>query len=197
MVKRYTTVVLILALLTCAPLGANAAGGIGALTPMGPGFHQYLKCNGGYVTLDVAADSRVEQHAALITTTIAVGPQMTKTRTLRVVDGQGNIYSLGYDIDGAIKRFPKRLLLPAAPPPAGERSSYFNISGAQIEKRFEGTKSTTDEQQRPMTGYVFSDYLNGQKLNTVVYVPSVGLTEARFFALNGGGNDFVCQVARS
>jgi len=196
MLKRYTTVTLTLALLTCLPMGASAAGETGALTPMGPGFHQYLKCNGGYVTLDVAPDSRVEPHAALITTTIAVGPQLVKTKTLRVVDGQGNIYSLGYDLDGAIKRFPKRLLLPAAPPAAGERSSYFNISGVQIEKRFEGTKQTTDEQKRSMTGYVFSDYLNGQKLNTVVYVPSTGLTEARFFALSGGGNDFVCQVAR-
>jgi len=190
-------VLLNLALLTCAPTGATAAGGAGALTPMGPGFHQYLKCNGGYVTLDVAADSRIEPHSALITTTIAVGPQLTKTSTLRIVDGQGNIYSLGYVLDGAVKRFPKRLLLPAAPPRTGERSSYFNISGAQIEKRFEGTRRTTDEQRRPMTGYAFSDYLNGQKLNTVVYVPSVGLTEARFFALSGGGSDLVCQVARS
>jgi hypothetical protein len=31
-----------------------------------------------------------------------------------------------------------------------------------------------------------------------VYAPSVGLTEARFFALTGGaGADLVCRVARS
>jgi hypothetical protein len=172
-------------------LGANPAGAAGsaAMTPMNPGFHQLLKCNQGYVTLDVApADPHTDPHAVLVTTALAIGPSLTKTTAIRSVDSQGNIYALGYIIGvGVVKRFPRRLLLPAAPPRAGEATSYFNITGTVIEKRFEGTKSG---------GFVFSDYVSGRKLNSVVYAPGIGLREARFLGMAPGGGDMVCHLSR-
>jgi hypothetical protein len=176
-----------------APAGAAATA---PMTPMAPGFHQLLKCNGGYVTVDVAvADPHVAPRAVVVTTAVAVGPSLTKTRSLREVDGQGDIYALGYVIAaGVVKRFPRQLLLPASPA-AGERSKYFSQNGIAIEKRFEGMKMTADAQARPASGYVFSDYLSGRKLNTVVYAPSIGLTEVRFFTMLPNNADLVCRAS--
>jgi len=178
----------------CAAAAGSAAGA--PLTPLTSGFHQLLKCNGGYVTIDVApADPSIAPHASLVTTAIAVGPALTRTKAARIVDGQGNIYALGYEIaPGAFKRFPQRLLLPAAPPQAGERSTYFNIGGVAIEKHFDGPAATRDARARPAAGFAFSDYLSGHKLNTVVYVPAIGITEARFFGV-AGGHDLICRLA--
>jgi hypothetical protein len=184
------------ALLTCACV--SAAGAAVPMTPMTPGFHQHLQCNGGYVLTEVAAaDPKMAPSAALITTTIAVGPQLITTKTLRTVDGQGNIYGLGYVIQsGVVKRFPKELLLPANPAP-GQHSGYSNITGAIIDKRFEGTRATRDAQGRALTGFAFSDFLGGRKLNTVVYVPGFGIADARFYSLQSPKGDLICRVARS
>jgi hypothetical protein len=167
----------------CAMAGAAGAA---QLTPMAPGFHQHLQCDRGYVAIDVSAASlAAEPQAVVVTTSISLGPVATKTRALRVADGQGNIYALGYvGADGAPKRFPKRLLLPASPPVAGERSGYFNVRGTLIEKRFEGVKAG---------GYLFSDYLSGQKLNSVTYVPAIGIVGVRFFGMPDG-SDLVCRA---
>ena len=196
--KRSIAFALASALLIYASASAGAAGAAVPMTPMTPGFHQHLQCNGGYVLTEIAAaDPKIEPNAELITTTIAFGPQLTKTRTVRSVDGQGNIYGIGYVIGaGMFKRFPKQLLLPASPAP-GEHSGYFNITGATIDKRFEGTQATTDAQKRALTGYAFSDYLKGRKLNTVVYVPGFGIAEARFFSLQGPKGDLICHVSRT
>jgi hypothetical protein len=164
-----------------------SAAGAAQMMPMVPGFHQRLQCDRGYVAVDVAAAGLpAEPRAVVVTTSISLGNVATKTRSLRVADGRGNIYALGYvGAGGAPKRFPKRLLLPAAPLAAGERSAYQNVSGTLIEKRFEGKKSG---------GYVFSDYLSGQKLNSVTYVPGIGLVGARFFGMPPDGSDLVCRV---
>jgi hypothetical protein len=164
----------------------HAAFAFALLTPMAPGFHQHLPCNRGYVAIDVAAAAAgVEPGAVVVTTTISLGSVATKTRALRVADRRGNIYALGYVAGGAPKRFPKRLLLPASPPAAGERSGYFSVRGVVIEKRFDGVNSG---------GYVFSDYLSGHKLNSVTYVPSVGIVAARFFGMPPDGSDLVCRL---
>ena len=184
------------ALPACAGTGARAAGAaaLGPMTPMDPGINQRLQCNHGNIAIGVtAADPRVAPHAVVVTTIITVGAVATKTSSVRTVDGQGNIYALGYVTGGAVTRFPKRLLLPASPPAAGERSGYFNVSGISIEKRFEGTK-TLGAQARPASGYVFSDYLSGRKLNAVTYVPFVGIADARFFGLLPDGSDLICRV---
>jgi hypothetical protein len=163
---------------------------------MSPGFHQLLKCTPqGYVSIDVApADPKIAPHASIVTTSIAVGPSMNKTVAVREADGQGNIYALGYVLQpGVVKRFARRLLLPAAPPAAGERSTYFNISGIVIDKRFEGTQSTHDGAGRPATGYAFSDYFSGRKVNAIVYVPGTGVTEASFFGA-AGSDAVVCRL---
>jgi hypothetical protein len=194
--KRFITVAAVATAVLC-PLG-SPAGAAGPMTPMTPGFHQHLQCNGGYVLTEVAAaDPKLAPNAELITTTIAAGPQLTKTKTLRTVDGQGNIYDLGYVIQtGVVKRFPKQLLLPANPAP-GTHSSYFNITGATIDKRFEGTRSTRDAQGRALTGFVFSDFLGNRRVNTVVYVPGFGITETRFYSLQSPSGDLVCKVSRT
>jgi hypothetical protein len=180
------------ALLICASAGAAGAA---QLTPMEPGFHQHLQCTKGYVDIDVAADAHDGAHAVLFTTTISVGDKATTTTTIRTVDGQGNIFSVGYVIAaGVVKRFPKRLLLPATPPAAGERSAYYSVKGIVVEKRFEGTTATHDAQGRPATGYFFADYVGGNKLNLVTYVPSIGIVGARFFALMPDHSDFVCRL---
>jgi hypothetical protein len=82
-------------------------------------------------------------------------------------------------------------LLPAVPPKPGQHMTYFNISGTVIEKHFEGTRPMHDA-----TGYVFSDYLSGQRLNTIVYVPAIGVAEARFFNLTAPGKDMICRSGR-
>ncbi len=186
--KHRIIVMLAAALLICAGAG-NTAGAAGMpVTPMVPGFHQRVPCDRGYVAVEVAtADPRIAAHVSLVTTTIAVGRTPAKTRALRAVDARGNIYAFGYVIGAAVKRFPARLLFPASPPAPGERSSYFTLSGLVIEKRFEGTKAG---------GYVFSDYLAGRKLNTVTYIPAVGIAAARFFGLLPDGRDLVCAPAR-
>jgi len=189
---------LLLAFALAAAAGAgNLAVAAGApLTPMSPGFHQLLKCTPqGYVTIDVAtADPKVAPHASLVTTAIASGPSVTRTTAVREADAQGDIYALGYVLQpGVVKRFARRLLLPAAPPAAGERSTYFNLTGIVIDKHFEGTQPTRDGAGRPATGYLFSDYLSGRKLNAIVYVPGTGVTEARFFGAGSGG-DVVCRL---
>lgn len=167
------------------------------MTPMTPGFHQQLKCDGGYVTIDVAAaDPHMAPDAALVTTAIAVGPQLSRTKAVRELDHRGDIFGIGYVIDGQLKRFPRRLLLPAAPPKAGEHTTYFNISGTVIEKHFEGTQPARDAQGKPATGYAFSDYLQGHRLNTIVYVPAIGVTEARFYSFKDPGKDLVCRPGR-
>jgi hypothetical protein len=198
LMKRSRAAALASALLLAAALTREAPAAALPMTPMTPGFHQHLQCNGGYVLTQVtAADPKIEPNAELITTTIAVGPQLTKTKTVRSVDGQGNIYGIGYVIDaGVFKRFPRQLLLPAKPAP-GEHSGYSNITGATIDKRFDGTKTTTDAAGHALTGFAFSDYLGGQKLNTVVYVPGFGIAEARFLSLQGPKNDLICHVART
>lgn len=193
--------VLMLALAAAFAAGARSAAVAAgtALTPMSPGFHQLLKCTPqGYVTIDVAAaDPKAAPHASIVTTAIAVGAALTKTIAVREADDQGNIYALGYVLQpGVVKRFARRLLLPAAPPAAGQSSTYFNISGIVIDKRFEGTQSTRDGAGRPATGYLFSDYLTGRKLNAIVYVPGTGVTEARFFGAGGSGTDVVCRLNR-
>jgi hypothetical protein len=163
-----------------------SAAGAALLTPMAPGFHQHLQCDRGYVSVDVAAAGvSAEPGSVVVTTTLSLGTLATKTRALRVADARGNIYALGYvGADGAPKRFPKRLLLPATPLAAGERSGYFNVRGTLIEKRFEGMKSG---------GYEFSDYLSGRRLNSVTYVPGIGLTTARFFGMPPDGSDLACR----
>jgi hypothetical protein len=194
--KRFLTVASAAAALLCPMVSPAVAAG--PMTPMTPGFHQHLQCNGGYVLTEVApADPKMAENAELITTTIAAGPQLTKTKTLRSVDGQGNIYDLGYIIQtGAVKRFPKQLLLPANPAP-GTHNAYFNITGATIEKRFEGTRPTKDAQGHAFTGFVFSDYLANRRVNTVVYVPGFGITETRFYSLQSPSGDLVCKVSRT
>lgn len=187
--KRHLAFVLACLLTACA---AASAAGPASMTPMTPGFHQQLKCNGGYVTIDVgAADPHMAKDAAIVTTAIAAGPALTRTKAVRELDHRGEIFAIGYVVEGALKRFPRRLLLPAVPPKAGERTTYFNISGTVIEKHFEGTRAVRDA-----TGYVFSDYLSGQRLNTIVYVPALGVAEARFYNLKGTGSDLICQAAR-
>jgi hypothetical protein len=175
------------AVIAIAGLCATAsAAGAAQLTPMAPGFHQHLQCDRGYVAIDVAgADLSAEPGAVVVTTSLSLGKVAIKTRALRVADGLGNIYALGYvGADGAPKRFPKRLLLPATPLAAGERSRYFNVRGTLIDKRFEGRRAG---------GYVFSDYLAGHRLNRVTYVPGIGLTNARFFGLPPDGGDLACR----
>jgi hypothetical protein len=172
-----------------ACIGASvSAAGAAPMTPMNPGFHQHLRCNRGYVSIDVAAAGPgVEPGAVVVTTTLALGTVATKTRALRILDARGNIYALGYVAGGVPKRFPRRLLLPASPPAAGERSGYLNVRGMVIEKRFDGVKSG---------GYAFSDYLSGRRLNTVTYVPPTGITRARFFGMPPDGSDLVCRLPR-
>lgn len=195
--KRALAPLLAAALLFGASGPARAAGTL--LTPMNPGFHQLLTCTPqGYVTIDVAApDPKVDAHAMLVTTAIAFGPQLAKTIALRESDGRGDVYALGYILQpGVTKRFPRRLLLPAAPPAAGERSTYFNISGVVIDKRYDGPRPARDAGGRPATGYAFSDELNGRRTDTIVYVPGTGVTEARFYGAGGSGGDVVCHPKR-
>jgi hypothetical protein len=178
-----------------AGAAVNAAGAA-SLTPMQPGFHQLLKCNGGYVTIDVAALNRhdVAPPAVQVTTSIAVGSILVKTPAIREVEHDGSITSLGYLTDKGFKRFPKRVLLPAVPVKAGERSEYFNITGDVIEKRYDGLAQTRDAGGKPVSGYAFSDHIKGHKLNTVVYWPPLGVAEARFYAIANGA-DLVCRAA--
>jgi hypothetical protein len=176
---------------------ASIAAAAAPMTPMTIGFHQHLACNGGYVLTEVSApDPKTSTGGAeLVTTTIAVGPQLTTTKTLRSVDGQGNIYGMGYVIQtGVVKRFPKQLLLPAHPA-AGQHTSYSNITGATIEKRFDGTRATKDARGHALTGYAFSDFIGSRKVNTAVYVPGFGLTELRFANLQSPSADLVCRVS--
>lgn len=192
--KRCAAFALAFALPFCAAAGAAGAA---SMTPMNVGFHQQLKCNGGYVTVDVAAaDPHLAQQALLVTTAIAVGPQLSRTKAIREVDHRGDIFAVGYLVDGALKRFPRRLLLPAVPPQAGQHMTYFNITGTVIEKHYEGTKPAHDAQGRPATGYAFSDYLSGRRLNTIVYVPALGVAEGRFYNLKGAGSDLICAAPR-
>jgi hypothetical protein len=191
--KRWAGLMLGPALLLTASAAAGAAGV--PIMPMSPGFAERLQCGRGSVAVDVTrADPRIAPRAVVVTTTIAIGSVATKTRSVRTVDGQGNIYSLGYVAGDALKAFPKRLLLPASPPAAGARSSYYNVSGIVIAKRFEGAKAALDAHGRPLTGYVFSDYLSGRKLNAVTYVPSIGIAEARFFGMLPDGSDLTCRL---
>jgi hypothetical protein len=156
-----------------------------AMTPMQPGFHQTLLCNHGRVTIDVGdAHPSTLPHAVLVTTTVSLGAKPARTQAVREADAAGNIYAHGYIVGGGFKSFPKQLLLPASPPQPGQVSSYSNVSGDSIEKRFEG---------RHGAGYVFSDYFGGHKLNSVTYEPSVGVVEARFNALLPDGGDLVCR----
>ena len=184
---------LALALLASAPAAAAPA----PMTPMTPGFHQLLKCNGGYVTVDVAApDPKVDAHADLVTTAVARGPALTKTQALRAADDQGNIYTYGYVLaPNVVKRFAKQLLLPAVPPPAGQHGTYSNIGGTPIDKHFEGTKPATDLRASG-DGHAFSDYAGGHKLNTVIYVPAQGISELRFYGVLPNKGDLVCRPAR-
>jgi hypothetical protein len=193
--KRSITVAFAAAALLC-PM-SRPAGAAGPMTPMTPGFHQHLQCNGGYVLTEVApADPKMAPNAELVTTTIAAGPQLTKTETLRSVDGQGNIYDLGYVQTGVVKRLPKQLLLPANPAP-GTHFGYLNITGATIDKRFEGTRPTKNAEGHALMGFVFSDYLANRRVNTVVYVPGFGITETRFYSLQSPSGDLVCKVSRT
>jgi hypothetical protein len=155
------------------------------MTPMNPGFHQTLLCNHGRVTIDVAdAHPNTVPHGVLVTTTVSVGAKPLRTQAVREADAAGNIYARGYIVNGGFKSVPKQLLLPASPPQPGEMSSYSNVSGDTIEKRFEG---------RSGAGYIFSDYYAGRKLNSVTYVPSIGVKEIRFYALLPDGSDLVCR----
>jgi hypothetical protein len=181
-----------LALFAWAPAAAA-----GPMTPMNAGFHQLLHCNTqGYVTVDVAAgDPKIAPGSMLVTTAVAIGPQMTKTQAYRGMDAQGNIYAYGYLLQpGVTKRFAKALLLPANPPSVGERSTYYSITGAQIEKRFEGMKATTDAHGAAANGFAFSDYLNGHKLNTVVYLPAIGVAELTFYGVLPNSADLICHA---
>jgi hypothetical protein len=189
---RVLALALAIGLLTAVRGAAFAAAT--PLTPMSPGFHQLLKCTPqGYVTIDVAADPKNAPDMD-VTTVIAVGAALTKTIALREADGQGNIYALGYILQpGVEKRFARRLLLPAVPPAPGQHSTYFNITGIVIGKHFEGTRPARDAAGRPATGYVFSDYLSGRKLNEIVYVPGTGVTGIRLIA-SAGGSDVVCRL---
>ncbi len=189
--NRLIAFVLVTSLLAAA---SASAAGAAPMTPLALGFHQLLKCNGGYLTVDVGP---VEPHeaappAVLVTTAIAVGPALNKTQAVREVEHDGSITSLGYMTDKGFKRFPKRVLLPAAPPKDGQRSEYFNITGDMIEKRYDGTVPTRDASGKLATGYAFSDYVKDHKLNTVVYLPPFGITEARFYGL-ANGQDLVCR----
>jgi hypothetical protein len=183
--------------LAVALLASAPAGAAGLLTPMNAGFHQQLRCNTqGYVTVDVApGDSKIAPDAMLVTTAVAIGPSITKTQAYRGADAQGNIYAYGYLLQpGVTKRFPKALLLPAIPPAAGQRSTYHSISGAQIEKRFEGMKATRDAHGAKADGFAFSDYLQGHKLNTVVYLPAIGVAELTFYGVLPGNADLICHA---
>jgi len=183
--------------LTIALLASAPAGASGLLTPMNAGFHQQLHCNTqGYVTVDVApGDPKIAAGAMLVTTAVAIGPSITKTQAYRGADAQGNIYAYGYLLQpGVTKRFPKALLLPAIPPAAGQRSTYHSISGAQIEKRFEGMKATSDAHGAKANGFAFSDYLNGRKLNTVVYLPAIGVADLTFYGVLPNNSDLNCHA---
>jgi hypothetical protein len=167
------------------------------MTPMSPGFHQLLHCNTqGYVTVDVApGDSHIAPNAMLVTTAVAIGPSITKTQAYRGADDRGNIYAYGYLLQpGVTKRFPKRLLLPANPPAAGERSTYYGVTGAPIEKRFDGMTATRDAHGAAAKGFAFSDYLNGRKLNTVVYLPAIGVAELTFYGVLPNQGDLSCHA---
>jgi len=179
-----------------AVLAAAALLGAAPMTPMTAGFHQQLKCNGGYITVDVAnADAHMTpEHAFAVTTAIAVGQDLKRTVAIREVDHTDAIVSIGYVVDGAFKRFPRRVLLPAVPPKPGEHMSYFNITGVVIEKHYDGTRPVSDPQGKPATGYAFSDYYKGQRLNTTVYLPGSGLTDARFYNLKAPGSDLICKA---
>ena len=110
---------LAVALGVAAPLRASAE----ALTPMNPGFHQTLACDGGG-SIDIrVATTRLElaPEATLVSTTLSLGGSRVKTDALRSADASGNIYAIGYAFPQFVKRFPKRLLLPASPPPPGQR----------------------------------------------------------------------------
>ena len=149
------------------------------------------------MTIDVAAaDPHLAAHAEVVTTAIAAGPALSRTKAVRELDHRNDIFAIGYVIDNnVLKRFPRRLLLPAAPPKAGEHTTYFNITGTIIEKRFDGTQPVRNPQGREATGYAFSDYLTGQR-NTIVYLPALGVASARFYNLKGTGNDLICQAGR-
>lgn len=192
----HRTIVGILALAWASTLGAPAAAAVsGPLTPMNAGFHEYLKCNQGYVTVDVApADPKIAPGSMVVTTAVAVAQNLAKTRTVRSMDARGNIYETGYMLDGpAFKKFPKVLLLPAAPPSPGQHGSYYNISGTKVDKRYDGPVKTADARGRALPGYAFSDYLGSRRLNTVVYAPGTGLTEATFYGILGG-TDLSCKL---
>jgi hypothetical protein len=183
---------LALTLLASAPAVAG-----GLMTPMNAGFHQQLHCNTqGYVTVDVApGDPKIAPNAMLVTTAVAIGPQISKTQAYRSADGRGNIYAYGYLLQpGVTKRFPKALLLPASPPAAGQRSTYYSITGAQIEKRFDGMRATTDAHGAKANGFAFSDYRNGHKLNTVVYLPAIGVAELTFYGVLPNNADLICHA---
>jgi hypothetical protein len=166
-------------------LGMAGSCAAGPLTPLEPGFHQTLQCDHGTMSVDVAAGTPAMGRAVRVTTALTFAGSTVKTTALREVDGAGNIYALGYVLaQGVIKRFPRRLLLPANPPKPGEVNSYFNVTGVTIQKRYEG---------RHAGGYVFSDFIGNHKLNAATYVPSVGITEARFFGLLANNGDLICR----
>ena len=180
------------ALLIAAALcsGATAPASAEALTPMRPGFVQTLHCNGGSVRIAVATQrSPLAPEATVVTTTLKLGDTTAVTRALRTMDARGNIYALGYAMPSFVKRFHKTLLLPASPPRPGSVTSYFNLSGLSVRKRFIGTKAAGTS----ATGYVFADDLRGHNLNTVTYVPSIGIATATFTGLKADRSDLVCR----
>jgi hypothetical protein len=180
---------LFLAVALCA--GATATSSAEALTPMNPGFEQTLRCNGGSVRIAVATQrNSLAPEATVVTTTLKLGDTTAVTRALRTMDAHGNIYAFGYAMPSFVKRFHKTLLLPSSPPRPGSATSYFNVSGFTVRKQFIGTRTAGTNGS---TGYVFADDLRGHKLNTVTYVPSIGIATATFIGLKTDRSDLVCR----
>jgi hypothetical protein len=172
-------------------IGATATASAEALTPMSPGFAQTLHCNGGSIRIAVATQRNpLAPEATVVTTTLTLGDTTVVTRALRTMDARGNIYALGYAMRSFVKRFYKTLLLPASPPRPGSVTSYFNVSGLTVRKHFIGTKTAG---ATGATGYVFADDLRGHNLNTITYVPSIGVATATFSALKADRSDLVCR----
>jgi len=184
------------ALAFAAVLALSGAANAGAspLTPMNAGFHQRLECNGGHVDIAVLpGHPKLAPNTTAVMTTLSLGDAQIKTTALRSVDAAGNIYAYGYAMPGFVKRFHKQLLLPASPPAAGSHTTYFNVSGVKITKRYEGMYGPFGAPAPTQGGYVFSDYLNGHKLNTVTYIPAVGVTNAAFIGLRPDHTDLICH----
>ena len=174
-------------------VGTSSVAAATALAPMEPGFRQTLQCNGGSVLIAVATKRNpLARDATVVTTTLTLGNAKIVTSALRTMDKKGNIYALGYALPKFVKRFPKTLLLPGTPPPAGSVTFYHNISGRKVQKRFEGTTSAFGAGVG--TRYVFSDFLDGKKLNTVTYKPGVGITNAAFTGLKADQSDLLCRA---